>query len=60
MDRDPAFLDEAVENVFGSLRDPQSPFFSRFAAGTGSAGEWEEDVGVFELNLRFGVDVPQT
>jgi hypothetical protein len=60
MNRDPSLLNKAVENVFGSLRDPQSSFFSGFAGGTGSTGEREENVGVFELNLCFWVDVPQT
>jgi hypothetical protein len=60
MDRDPSLLNEAVENVFGSLRDPQSYLFSGFTGCPGSAREGQEDIGVFELNLRFGVDVPQT
>ena len=60
MNGDPALLDETVEDMFGPLGDPQSALLDGFAGGAGSAGEREEDIGVFELNLCFWVDVPQT
>jgi hypothetical protein len=60
MDGDPALLDKAVEHMFGPLGDPQSALLNGFTGGAGSAGEREEVVGIFELKLRFRVEISQT
>jgi hypothetical protein len=60
MNGDPALLDEPMKDMFGPLGDPQSALLNGFTGGAGSAGEREEVVGIFELNLRFRVEISQT
>jgi hypothetical protein len=60
MDGDPPLLDESMEDMLGPLGNPQLALFNGFSGGRSGAGEGQEDVGVFELNLRFGVEITQT